>query len=78
MALFDNAVAASRDSERVLSVLERAVAGVRGMSGRRGEATTVVGALVAVALQATSDARKETVELGAQAPLDGEEFREYA
>ena len=38
MALFDNAVAAARDPERVLTVLERVIAGTTSLKGRRGEA----------------------------------------
>lgn len=42
LELFDNAVAARRDPERVLTVLERAIDGVAAFKGRRGDVEQVI------------------------------------
>ena len=42
MTLFNNAVAARQDPERILSVIEKTVAGASALKGRRGEADQIL------------------------------------
>jgi hypothetical protein len=70
MALFDNAVAASRDPELVLGHLEKAVAGVGGLKGRRGEADSMVEVLARVALEGRPDSQAKLASLVPRGPVN--------